>query len=422
MIQDRIVILDFGGARSTRLARAVRASGVYSEIYPNDFTAEKLAALPNVRGLIFDGEAPADVSDKLYACGLPILAAGAPAVKRGQELGAFSDDALRDFVFGSCGAQAGWNMKNFIAEQTELLREKVGGGRVLLALSGGVDSSVVAALLLRAVGQQLVCVHVNHGLMRKGESESVLRVFRGQMQANLVYVDAADRFLDKLAGVADPEQKRKLVGTEFVRVFEEEAGKLESVDFLAQGTIYPDVLESGSGTAKLVKSHHNVGGLPKNMKLRLIEPLRQLFKDEVRACGKALGLPDEMVYRQPFPGPGLGVRCLGAITRERLNIVRESDAVLRDELAGAGLSRKVWQYFTVVPDFRSVGVRDGARCYEYPVILRAVDSSDALTASAAPLDWELLRRITNRILKEVPGVNRVCLDLTPKPPGTIEWE
>ena len=309
------------------------------------------------------------------------------------------------------GAQA------FINEAVDAVRKQVGDGKVLLALSGGVDSSVVAALLIKAIGKNLVCVHVNHGLLRKGEPEQVVKVFRDEMNANLIYVDAVDRFLDKLAGVAEPEQKRKIIGAEFIRVFEEEARKLDGIGFLAQGTIYPDILESDG-----VKAHHNVGGLPEDLKFELVEPLKFLFKDEVRVVGKALGLPDSMVYRQPFPGPGLGVRCLGAITRDRLECVRESDAILREEFAKNGLEGKVWQYFTVVPDFRSTGIRDGKRCFEYPVIIRAVNTKDAMTATVENVPFELLQHITNRILNEVKGVNRVCYDMSPKPCSTIEWE
>ena len=305
----------------------------------------------------------------------------------------------------------------FIEEQVKEIQEQVGDKKVLLALSGGVDSSVVAALLIKAIGKQLVCVHVNHGLLRKGEPEQVVEVFRHQMDANLVYVDAVDRFLDKLKDVDDPEQKRKIIGAEFIRVFEEEARKLEGIEFLAQGTIYPDILESGG-----VKAHHNVGGLPEDLQFSLVEPLRLLFKDEVRVVGKTLGLPDGMVYRQPFPGPGLGVRCLGAITRDRLEAVRESDAILREEFAKNGLEGKVWQYFTIVPDFKSVGVKDGKRSFEWPVIIRAVNTRDAMTATVEDVPFALLQHITDRITKEVPGVNRVCFDLTPKPTGTIEWE
>ena len=305
----------------------------------------------------------------------------------------------------------------FIDEQVKALREQIGDKKVLLALSGGVDSSVVAALLIKAIGRQLVCVHVNHGLLRKGEPEQVVEVFRNQMDANLVYVDAVDRFLDKLAGVADPEQKRKIIGAEFIRVFEEEARKQEDIKFLAQGTIYPDIIESDG-----VKAHHNVGGLPEDLDFELVEPVKFLFKDEVRVVGSALGLPDGMVYRQPFPGPGLGVRCLGAITRDRLEIVRESDAILREEFAKNGLEGKVWQYFTAVPDFKSVGVKDGKRTDAYPVILRAVNTVDAMTATVENVPFDLLQHITKRITTEVEGVNRVLFDLTPKPCGTIEWE
>ena len=305
----------------------------------------------------------------------------------------------------------------FISEQVTALRRQIGDKRVLLALSGGVDCSVVAALLIRAVGQQLVCVHVNHGLLRAGEPEQVIEVFRNQMNANLVYVDAVDRFLDRLAGVAEPERKRKIIGAEFIRVFEEEARKLDGVEFLAQGTIYPDILESGP-----VKAHHNVGGLPEDLQFELVEPLKFLFKDEVRVVGSALGLPDNMVYRQPFPGPGLGVRCLGAITRDRLEALRASDAILREEFAANGLAGKVWQYFTVIPDFKSTGVHDGRRSYDWPVIIRAVNTRDAMTATVENIPFELLQHITARITSEVPGVNRVLYDLTPKPTGTIEWE
>ena len=305
----------------------------------------------------------------------------------------------------------------FISEEIAKVRAQVGDRKVLLALSGGVDSSVVAALLIKAIGRNLVCVHVNHGLLRKGEPEQVIQIFRNEMDANLVYVDAVDRFLDKLAGVSEPEQKRKIIGAEFIRVFEEEARKLEGIEFLAQGTIYPDIIESDG-----VKAHHNVGGLPEDLRFELVEPLRFLFKDEVRVVGKELGLPDSMVYRQPFPGPGLGVRCLGAITRDRLECVRESDAILREEFAANGLEGKVWQYFTIVPDFRSTGIRDGRRSFEYPVIIRAVNTKDAMTATVEDIPFSLLSHITDRILKEVKGVNRVCYDMTPKPVGTIEWE
>ena len=305
----------------------------------------------------------------------------------------------------------------FIKEQIVELQKQIGDGKVLLALSGGVDSSVVAALLIKAIGKNLTCVHVNHGLLRKGEAEQVVDVFRNQMKANLVYVDATDRFLSKLEGVSDPEQKRKIIGAEFITVFEEEAKKIEGVKFLGQGTIYPDIIES-----KGVKAHHNVGGLPEKFGFELVEPVKLLFKDEVRVVGKQLGLPDNMVYRQPFPGPGLGVRCTGAITRDRLEAVRESDAILREEFANAGLEGKVWQYFTIVPDYRSTGVRDGKRLWDWPVIIRAVNTKDAMTATVEEVPWPLLNKITQRILAEVKGVNRVLYDLSPKPCATIEWE
>ncbi len=435
MKQDMIVILDLGSTENTTVARVIRALGVYSEIYPHDITKAELLALPGVKGIVLNGGPnrrvdgkDVDVLPEIYDCGLPLLAVDCPGTAAERQLDSWPADetamqeALRPFVFDICGAQANWNMQNFIADQVELVRRQVGDKKVLLALSGGVDSSVVAALLLKAIGNQLTCVHVNHGLLRKGEPEQVVEVFQRQLKANLVYVDASERFLNKLAGVADPEQKRKIIGAEFIRVFEEEARKLEGIEFLAQGTIYPDIVESGTKTAKVVKSHHNVGGLPEDLAFQLVEPLRQLFKDEVRACGVELGLPDEMVYRQPFPGPGLGVRCLGAITRDRLEAVRESDAILREEFHNVGLDKKVWQYFTIVPDFRSVGVRDNARSFEYPVILRAVNTVDAMTAAIEPLPWPVLQKVTDRILQEVKGVNRVCYDISPKPPATIEWE
>ncbi|BCI61436.1 glutamine-hydrolyzing GMP synthase [Solibaculum mannosilyticum] len=434
MQQDMIVILDLGSEQNTLIARDIRSLGVYTEIHPHDITADQLGALPNVRGVILNGGpnrvvdgVSIDASDAVYQSGLPLLAVDHQG-KADQNLGSWPQeeearmDVLKQFVFDQCKAQKNWNMENFIADQIDLIREQVGDKKVLLALSGGVDSSVVAALLIRAIGKQLTCVHVNHGLLRKGEPEQVVEVFQKQMGANLVYVDATDRFLTKLENVADPEKKRKIIGAEFIRVFEEEARKLDGIQFLGQGTIYPDIVESGTKTAKMVKSHHNVGGLPEDMQFELVEPLKMLFKDEVRACGTALGLPDNMVYRQPFPGPGLGVRCLGAITRDRLEALRESDAILREEFDKAGLAGKVWQYFTVVPDFKSVGVRDNARSFEWPAIIRAVNTVDAMTATIEQIDWDVLARITQRITHEVPGINRVLYDLTPKPVGTIEWE
>ncbi len=431
MKQDMIVILDLGSTENTVLAREIRALGVYSEIYPHDITKTELEALPNVKGIIIYGGPNhivdgirIDVIEDIYKAGVPVMAIDHELAKCDETYTTWevAQKNLKAFVFDQCKAEANWNMKNFVADQIELVKQQVGDKKVLLALSGGVDSSVVAALLLKAIGKQLVCVHVNHGLMRKGESEDVIEVFSNQLDANLVYVDATERYLTKLEGVADPEEKRKIIGTEFIRIFEEEARKLEGIDFLGQGTIYPDIVESGTKTAKMVKSHHNVGGLPEDLKFELVEPLRQLFKDEVRQCGLELGLKDEMVFRQPFPGPGLGVRCLGEITRERLEVVRESDAILREEFHNAGLDKTVWQYFTAVPDFKSVGMRDNARTFEYMVIIRAVNTIDAMTATIEQVEWPVLLKITDRILKEVKNVNRVCYDMSPKPTATIEFE
>ena len=430
MKQDMILIIDLGSEQNALLAREIRALGVYTEVHTYNLSAEALAKIPGIRGVILNGGpnnivdgVAVEASDAIISLDVPKLAfdyKGATPIPEDEEA---RTALLSDFVFGKCGAQKNWNVDNFIADQTELIRRQVGDGRVLLALSGGVDSSVVAAMLIRALGgDKVVCVHVNHGLLRKGEPEQVVRVFRDEMGANLVYVDAVDRFLDKLVDVADPEQKRKIIGAEFIRVFEEEARKLDGIGFLGQGTIYPDIIESGIGTVKAVKAHHNVGGLPEDLQFELVEPVKMLFKDEVRAVGKALGLPDSMVYRQPFPGPGLGVRCLGAITRDRLEAVRESDAILREEFDKAGLAGKVWQYFTSIPDFQSVGVRDNARYMGWAVIIRAVNTVDAMTATVEPLSFEFLSKVTDRILNEVEGVNRVLYDLSPKPVATIEWE
>ena len=421
MKQDMIAIIDLGSEESSALARAIRAQGVYSEIYPHDINMAHLTA-NNVKGVILnkgvnnivDG-AEIDALKEIYESPIPKIT--------------FTNDEWQDdnslitsFLFDKCNCEKNWNMQNFIDDQIELLKKQIGDGKVLLALSGGVDSSVVAAMLMKAIGNRLTCVHVNHGLLRKGEPEQVIEVFEKQLGAKLIYIDASERFLTKLEGVAEPEQKRKIIGAEFISVFDEEAEKLTGINFLGQGTIYPDIVESGTKTNKAVKAHHNVGGLPDDLKFELVEPLKYLFKDEVRACGKALGLPDNMVYRQPFPGPGLGVRCLGAITRDRLEAVRESDAILREEFANAGLEGKVWQYFTLIPDIKAVGVRDNAREVGYPVIIRAVNTIDAMTATIEHLDWTLLDKITKRIVTEVKGVNRVCYDITPKPTGTIEWE
>ncbi len=434
MQQDVILVFDLGSEENPKIAREIRALGVYSEIHPHDLTAAQLAEIPNIRGIILNGGknrvvdgVAINASDAIYALDVPVLAVDHEA-KLGEKLAAWpADDAQRSallstFLFDTCHCGKTWNTENFIEDQIARIRRQVGDGKVLLALSGGVDSSVVAALLIRAIGDRLTCVHVNHGLLRKGEPEQVVQVFRHELGANLIYVDAVDRFLDKLAGVSDPEEKRHIIGAEFIRVFEEEARKLEGISFLGQGTIYPDIIESGTRTVKAVKSHHNVGGLPEDLKFELVEPLKMLFKDEVRAVGAALGLPDGMVYRQPFPGPGLGVRCVGAITRDRLEAVRESDAILREEFKNAGLEGKVWQYFTIVPDMKSTGVKDNQRSFEWPVVLRAVNTVDAMTATVEELDWSLIHRITDRITHEVKGVNRVLIDVTPKPTGTIEWE
>ena len=428
MQQDMIVIIDLGSESNAKLARDIRALGVYSEIHNFDITKEELDKLSNVKGFILNGGpnnivdgVKIDASEAVYNSNLPLL-----VINHEGKLSSIKEECtteeLSDFIFNKCRAEKNWTVENFINDQIELIRKQVGDKEVLLALSGGVDSSVVAALLIKAIGKKLHCVHVNHGLMRMGESEEVIEVFQNKLDANLIYVDATDRFLSKLENVEDPERKRKIIGTEFIRVFEEEARKLEGITYLAQGTIYPDIVESGTKTMKNVKSHHNVGGLPEDLQFELVEPLKMLFKDEVRACGLALGLPETMVYRQPFPGPGLGVRCLGAITRDRLESLRISDAILREEFAKCGLDKKVWQYFTVVPDFKSVGVKNNARSFEWPVIIRAVNTIDAMTASIEEIDYVVLHRITQRIINEVPGVNRVLYDLTPKPCGTIEWE
>lgn len=422
MKQDRILIIDLGSTMNTNIAREIRALGVYTEIHPHDLTNEEVKNLQNVKGIILNGGVnrivdgvEIDASDALYNAGVPVLSVDHKGAKPWPKTVEERQDIMKKFILEECKAEKNWNIDNFIQEQVQLIQEQVGDKKVLLALSGGVDSSVVAALLIRAIGSQLTCVHVNHGLLRKGEPEEVVQVFREEMGANLVYIDAVDRFLEKLAGVEDPEEKRKIIGNEFIYVFDEEARKLQGVDFLAQGTIYPDIIESGTKTVKAVKSHHNVGGLPEDLQFELIEPLKMLFKDEVRECGLALGLPESMVYRQPFPGPGLGVRCLGAITRDRLEAVRESDAILRDEFKKAGLEGKVWQYFTVVPDFKSVGVKNHNRSFEWPVILRAVNTVDAMTATIERVPYEVFDIITERITHEVPGVNRVLYDLTPKP-------
>ncbi len=432
MARSMIAIVDLGSNQNAFIARELRKLGVYSEIFNYDVSPEELKNAPGIQGIIVNGGPNhvlggknIDVDHGIYSLGLPVLKAGYSGSEKA-DVEAWDEDPAKqlDAFITKTGAERNWSTQSFIDAEVEALRKQIGSRKVLLALSGGVDSSVVAALLIKAVGDQLTCVHVNHGLLRKNESEQVIRVFKEQLGANLIYVDAIDRFLNRLAGVSDPEQKRKIIGDEFIEVFREEAGKLDGIELLGQGTIYPDIVESGTKTAKIVKSHHNAGGLPKDIaeKFELVEPLKMLFKDEVRAVGRALGLPESMVERQPFPGPGLGVRCLGAITRERLEKVRESDAILREEFEKAGLKGKVWQYFTLIPDVTSTGVRDDGRVDEYPVVIRAVNTVDAMTASVPRLPWEVLETITRRVTAEVPGVNRVLYDLSPKPVATIEWE
>lgn len=435
MNQDLVLILDLGGEDNSRVVRAVRALGVYSEVRAHNITKKELLEIKNLKGIILNGGKNRIVEGKtifekryIHTIGVPVLSIEHSSPYCNPDIGKLPKKdsellvLLEPFLFEKCKAQPNWNMKNFVNDQIELLRKQIGEEKVLLALSGGVDSSVVAALLFKAVGDRLHCVHVNHGMLRKGESEQVIEVFEKQFGVNLIYVDSRELFLNKLKGVSDPEKKRKIIGREFITVFEQEARRLDGIRFLGQGTIYPDIVESGTKTGKAVKAHHNAGGLPKDLKFELVEPLKYLFKDEVRACGKQLGLPDDMVFRQPFPGPGLGVRCLGEISRDRLEAVRESDAILREEFGKIGLDRRVWQYFTLIPDIKSVGVKDGERYEGWAVIIRAVNTVDAMQATIEPPHAKVLQIITNRILNEVNGVNRVLYDLSPKPPATIEWE
>lgn len=430
MKHDKIVIIDLGNTENSDLARTIRGLGVYSEIVAHDITLHDLDDIPGVKGIILNGGeyrnvdgVDVEIDDFVYDLGVPVISYDYPQSKASLTWETQpTEDEVKSFVFDTCNASKDWNMKNFVEAEIKRVQEVVGDKKVLLALSGGVDSSVVAALLIKAIGKQLYCVHVNNGLMRKNESEGVIEAFGDDLGENLIFVDATERFLTKLEGINDPEEKRKIIGNEFVAVFDEEAAKLEGIDFLAQGTIYPDIVESGTKTAKTIKSHHNVGGLPEDMAFTLIEPLAQLYKDEVRQAGLELGLSDEMVFRQPFPGPGLGVRVLGAITRDRLHACREADAILREEFKNYGLDKTVWQYFTAIPEFKSVGVKDGNRTYLYPIILRAVNAVDGMSATIEPIDYEILNKITDRILNEVENVNRVLYDLSPKPGGTIEWE
>ncbi len=424
-IFDKIIILDFGSANSQNLTRKIRDLGVYSELLSDETPYDTIEKDVTVKGIILAGKPESNYDEDLASLDvrfsngvLPVFGIGYdtplhPIVEE-------AEDIIKNFLFNVCKASPSWTMDNFITYQVEEIKKQVGTKKVLCALSGGVDSSVVAKLIHKAVGDQLVCVFVNHGLLRKGEPESVIETFQNQFHMNLVYVDASKRFLDKLAGVTDPETKRKIIGKEFIEVFNDEARKLDGIEFLAQGTIYADIIESGTKTAQVIKSHHNVGGLPEDLKFELVEPIRQLFKDEVREMGDKLGLPSAITRRQPFPGPGLGVRVIGAITEEKLKKVRESDYILREEVANAGLN--IWQYFTLIPGVQSVGVHDEKRSYEDLIVIRAVQSVDAFTADFVHIPWDILEKISKRITSEVTGVNRVAYDVTSKPPATIEWE
>jgi GMP synthase (glutamine-hydrolysing) len=415
MEKELVVVLDCTGQYNQLIARRVRELSVYSEVLPYDSSPEEIRA-KNPRAIILTGGS-ASVHPGILELGVPVLEIDYDSMKNDT-----GGDKLRSFLFEAAGLRGDWQMSDFITETIADIKDKVGDKKVLCGLSGGVDSSVAAVLVHKAVGDQLVCVYVDTGLMRKGESEQVIKTFQEQMQMNLVFVPAAQRFLKRLQGVTDPERKRKIIGEEFIRVFEEEKAKLGEIDYLVQGTIYPDIVESGTSNAPTIKSHHNVGGLPEDMDFKLIEPLRLLFKDEVRLIGEQLNISPEIVWRQPFPGPGLGVRVLEEVTKEKLDILREADAIVREEIQKAGLERQIWQSFAVLPPVRSVGVKDNARTYAYPIIIRAVISDDAMTAEVAKLPWELLEKMAHRIVAEVDGVNRVAYDITSKPPGTIEWE
>ena len=415
MEKELVVVLDFGGQYNQLIARRVRELSVYSEVLPCDSSVEEIRG-KNPKAIILAGGS-AGIHPGIFELGVPVLEIDYDSMKNNND-----GDRLRSFLFEVAGLRGDWQMSNFIAETIADIKDKVGDKKVLCGLSGGVDSSVAAVLVHKAVGEQLVCVYVDTGLMRKGESEQVIKTFQEQMKMNLVFVPAAERFLKRLQGVTDPERKRKIIGEEFIRVFEEEKAKLGEIDYLVQGTIYPDIVESGTSTAPTIKSHHNVGGLPEDMDFKLIEPLRLLFKDEVRLIGEKLNISPEIVWRQPFPGPGLGVRVLEEVTKEKLDILREADAIVREEIQNSGLERDIWQAFAVLPPVRSVGVKGDARTYAYPIIIRAVISDDAMTAEVAKLPWELLEKMARRIVAEVDGVNRVAYDITSKPPGTIEWE
>lgn len=422
-MEEMILIVDLGSEKNAELARYIRSLGVYSEVRAYDLKKDEISNLVNIKGVILNKGRNQEVNGVLVEPSEDIKSLDVPFLTL-DDNSKENRDEIKDFVYNKAKAEKTWNAKAFVEDEISKIKNEVGDKKVLLALSGGVDSSVVAALLIKAIGNQLTCVHVNHGLLRKNESENVLKVFRDEfgMAENLVYVDAREEYLDALKGVGEPEEKRKIIGKKFIEIFDRESNKLDGIKYLAQGTIYPDILESGTKTKKTIKSHHNVGGLPENMDFKLIEPLSQLFKDEVRKVGLELGLPEEMVYRQPFPGPGLGIRCIGEITEDRLEVVRESDAILREEFKNAGLDKKVWQYFTIVPDVKSVGIINEERSYDWPVVIRAVNTVDALTASIEEIPYDILAKITGRITSEVKGVNRVLYDITPKPTGSIEWE